>query len=225
MKKWLQFGFMAALVFFAGEIRLWANAGTIKTSVASWDAGSVLVGSQNTTSITITNTSSLMVTVNSLSVYGDSAFFSCCVTLPKAIPPHGIMTFGVKFLPTTVGSASATLTIISTATNKPTVVLGGTGLEHLVSLTWGASSSTTDQCWQNFTYLVYVSSTPEGPYMLITGSNTQNLYYTDTNVVSGSTYYYVVAAMADYIASASCPGLSQYGLISTFSNQTVATIP
>ncbi len=225
MKHCLQFAFVAVLLTLAGETPLWANAGSIKTNITTWNAGTVLLGSSNSTSITITNTSSIPVTVNSLSISGNSEFVSCCIALPKAIPPHGIITFGMNFVPTAVGGASATLTVLSTATNKPTVTLDGTGFQHSVDLTWGASSSTTDPCWQNFTYQVYVNPPNSGSFTMIPGSDTPNLFYADTNVVSGSTYSYVVTAMADYVASASCPGLSKTGLISAFSNVTTATIP
>ncbi len=225
MRKKLAFLAIAAIAVFCGGIPSWANAGTIKTNITTWDAGTVTVGSQNETSVTITNTSSLTVTIDSFSISGSSEFAACCVALPKAIPPHGILTFGIMFSPTVTGAASATLTVTSTATNKPSISLGGTGFQHSVDLSWGASSSTSSPCWQNFTYQVYVSATNGGPYSLISGSDTPYLFYTDTNVVSGNTYYYVVTATADYVAGSSCPGSSQSGIVSGYSNQTTATIP
>ncbi len=224
MKKRLFSLIAITAMFLAGEIPSWANAGTIKTSTTTWNAGTVVITYQNEVGVTITNTSSISVTIDSLSISGSTEFTTCCIVLPKTIPPHGTAMFNLVFAPTVEGGVSATLTVISTATNKPTVALDGTGFQHQVTLTWNASSSTSDPCWQNIAYVAYRSETSGGSYVPI-GSETPYLFYVDTNVISGTTYYYVVVTIADYTQGSSCPGSSASGVQSGYSNMTTATVP
>ncbi len=224
MKKWL-FSFVIATIFLAGEIPLWANAGTIKTNITSWNGGSVTVGLENYVFVTITNTSSISVTVSSIPISGSTEFGVYDITLPKAIPPHGTASFEMTFSPTAAGGATGTLTVVSTAINKPTISISGNGIQHSVSLSWGASSSASDPCYQNIGYETLRGTTSGGPYTPILASVTSGLSYVDLNVVSGTTYYYVEVATGDYVNGSNCPGPSATGETSAYSNETAATIP
>jgi fibronectin type 3 domain-containing protein len=75
---------------------------------------------------------------------------------------------------------------------------------HYVSLTWNASSSATH-------YNVYRSEIPGGFYGLI--GSTEKLTFTDLNIDSGTTFYYV------------CTAVDSAGRESAFSNEARATIP
>jgi fibronectin type 3 domain-containing protein len=114
----------------------------------------------------------------------------------------------IGFAPTTSGSASGTLTITSNASNGTfTVPLTGTGASHSVALSW------TDTGGQIAGYNVYRSTVSGGPYNRINGALDGTTSYTDSNVISGTAYYYTVTAV----------GTS--GLESAYSNQTTVTIP
>ena len=63
-------------------------------------------------------------------------------------------------------------------------------LSHTVSLTWTASVSPNING-----YKVYRGTASGGPYTLLTGSLLAGTAYTDTNVTSGQTYYYVTTAV------------------------------
>ncbi len=63
-------------------------------------------------------------------------------------------------------------------------------LSHTVSLAWTASVSSNISG-----YKVYRGTASGGPYTLLTGSLVSGTAYTDTNVTSGQTYYYVVTAV------------------------------
>jgi len=65
-----------------------------------------------------------------------------------------------------------------------------TPTQHQVALSW--TQSTTPGITSNN---VYRGTTSGGPYSLIYGSTTPITAYTDTSVVGGDTYYYVVTAL------------------------------
>lgn len=81
---------------------------------------------------------------------------------------------------------------------------------HTVALSWTGSTTTTVT-----SYNVYRSTTNGSGYQAIASvsANTNPLGYTDTNVVNGTTYYYVTTAV------------DSTGLESAFSNQATAVIP
>lgn len=82
---------------------------------------------------------------------------------------------------------------------------------HTVSLSWAASTTTTVT-----SYNVYRSTTNGSGYQVVASvpATTSPLAYTDSNVVNGTTYYYVTTAVD-----------SSTGLESSFSNQATAIIP
>jgi hypothetical protein len=118
-------------------------------------------------------------------------------------------TIGVTFTPSASGARSAALSVSDSATTSPqTVSLSGVG-SHDVTLSW-APSATVGVVGYN----VYrgntsggESSTPLNPAP-ISGSS-----FTDENVTSGVTYYYVVMS------------LTSDGVTSPASNESAATIP
>lgn len=79
---------------------------------------------------------------------------------------------------------------------------------HSVSLSWIASASPNIGG-----YKVYRGSVSGGPYIQVNASLTGATNYTDNNVSSGQTYYYVITAV------------SSSGLESGYSNESVARIP
>ena len=83
---------------------------------------------------------------------------------------------------------------MATATpSAPTLPAAPTGVKatangkRRITITWLASNGATG-------YNVKRSSTPGGAQTVV-GSNVTSLSFTDTNVVSKSTYYYVVSAV------------------------------
>jgi fibronectin type 3 domain-containing protein len=61
--------------------------------------------------------------------------------------------------------------------------------QHSVDLSWTASTSHVSG------YRVYVSAVSGGPYTLLTKGLVKGTTYTDTNVKSGKTYYYMVTSV------------------------------
>jgi len=193
------------------------NSGTISLNRTTWSAGSVPVGGQNKTTITVTNTGSVPVTVNAINESGSNEFGDAYI-LPVTIPAHGAWSFTINFTPTTGGSVSGTFTIKSTATNTPTVSVSGTGTQTVANLSWDASASASDPCWTNIKYIMYRGPATNGPFSNISGQLSA-LNFPDSSVQSGNTYYWQVTAIGDYTNSGSCPAATSLQAESPPSNQ------
>jgi fibronectin type 3 domain-containing protein len=114
----------------------------------------------------------------------------------------------VRFDPAVGGTATGEVSIVSSATNSPSVLsLTGTGI-HWVSLNWTASASP-----EIILYNVYEGTVSGGPYIRL-GSLTGTTYEDgESGLAPGSTQYYVVTAVDDT------------GLESSHSNEASVLIP
>jgi fibronectin type 3 domain-containing protein len=89
---------------------------------------------------------------------------------------------------------NGSVSIASNATNSPSAItVSGTGVAaaaHSVALSWTPSSSTVSG------YNVYRGTASNGPYPTkLNGSLVTAVGYSDSTVVDGTTYYYVVTAV------------------------------
>jgi len=107
-------------------------------------------------------------------------------------------------------SRSGTATVTITApTTAPAPTPTPTPTQHIVDLSWNLSTSPNTSG-----YNVYRGTTSAGPYSKInSGGLVASSLYTDSNVSSGHTYYYVVTAV------------DSSGAESGYSNQTQAVVP
>jgi predicted aspartyl protease len=187
------------------------TSGALTPSPASLNFGSVQVGSNQTLPETLTNTGGSAVTVTQVNPTG-TGFSVSGLSLPLVLAAGQHQAFNVTFTPVSVGSSSGNLTIISNASNSPTIEsLAGTGTpspQHAVDLSWTASAS------QNtIGYNVYRGGKSGGPYSKINSVLDASTLYSDTSVADGQTYYYVTTAV------------SSSNEESAYSNQTEAVIP
>jgi PGF-pre-PGF domain-containing protein/surface glycoprotein (TIGR04207 family) len=104
----------------------------INVAPSSLDFGEQFVNTQATEQITISNDGSEPLSVDSLSLSGDTGQFSVG-TKSLAVAPNESQTVAVKFIPTIADSASATLSI-ETPSESVGVNLTGTGVESDVSV-------------------------------------------------------------------------------------------
>jgi hypothetical protein len=120
---------------------------------------------------------------------------------PPVPPASGTMTIntlpGTVVVSGTYGGGAITEKFDSDANHPVTMTL--TGLIHAVVLSWAASTTP-----QVTSYSVFRSSSP-GIYGNTPLGSTGTLTYTDTTVLSGQTYYYVVQSVAG-----SCPSSPPY---------------
>jgi hypothetical protein len=140
-----------------------------------------------------------------------SGFTLSGLALPVTLSAGQSTSFNVAFAPTTAASYSATVTVTSNAVNSLTTIsLAGWGtapVTHSVTLRRTPSSSTF------VGFNIYRGTVPGGPYTQINSALVSTPTYTDTNVTSGQTYYYVATQ------------LNASGDQSAYSNETTAVIP
>lgn len=152
--------------------------------------GNVGDGGSSSLSTSITNNGNSNVTISSVITQG-IGFSASGVSGGMTLTPGQSATLAVTFAPTSGGAVSgASVTIASNATNSPTVIsLSGAGT-HAVNLSW--SPSTTGGVGYN----VYRggASGAEGATP-INSTALPGTGFSDANVISGQTYYYVVEAV------------------------------
>jgi len=101
--------------------------GSLSDSASSLSFGNVQVGSSSTQSETLTNSGGSTLTVSQANLTG-SAFSISGLTLPLTLIPGQSFTFGTAFAPTTGGSVSGNIAVMSNASNATlTISLSGTG--------------------------------------------------------------------------------------------------
>lgn len=187
-----------------------ASTLTLSLSSTNLSFGSVNTGTSATQTVIVTNTGNANVTISSIAATG-TGFSLSAPGIPATLTPAQSLTFSVIFSPTAAGSVTGTVTVSSNATGSPaTIALSGTGAQassHTVALSWSASTSTVSG------YNVYRSTTSGSGYVKLNSSLVSGLTYTDSNLLSATTYYYVTTA-----ADGS-------GNESAYSNQATTAIP
>jgi len=151
--------------------------------------GNITLGSDPILPVILTNTGSASVTISQATVTG-AGFSISGLSLPLTLAVGSNADLSVTFAPTAAGTVTGSVSIVSNASNSPTIEsLSGAGI-HAVSLSWNVSTS------QVAGYNVYRGTVSGGPYTrlnstLVTGS----AIYTDMTVQAGTTYYYVATAV------------------------------
>ncbi|HVO60700.1 MAG TPA: choice-of-anchor D domain-containing protein [Terriglobales bacterium] len=183
--------------------------GQLTITPASINFGNVVDGTTQVKGATLTANNG-PVTVSSASV-SQTEFSLSGLALPVTIPAGYSLSYSVIFAPLTTGTASANVSFSSNASNTPTSQsVSGSGTTpppHSVALNWTASGSSNV-----VGYNVYRGAAFGGPYAEI-NSGIAATADTDSTVLSGQTYYYVVTAV------------DSSGVESAYSNQVIATIP
>ena len=178
--------------------------------------GNVAVGTSGTATGQLT-AATASVTVSGVSVVG-SEFVIGGLSFPVTIPAGSSATYTVTFSPTSSGSAATTASFVSNASNAPTGVnLTGTAVAaptYTVGLSWTASGSTGVTGYYIYRALYNTSTSTCGSYTELNPSQSNaTTTYTDSNITSGDTYCYEVAAV------------NSSGEQSTDSNVVTAIIP
>ena len=100
----------------------------INLTPSSANFGNVAVGAMNSQTIQIGNPGTAVLTITQANVTGNG-FSTTGLTLPLSINPGATSTFNAEYQPSVTGTASGSVTIVSTAATSPsTVSLTGTGV-------------------------------------------------------------------------------------------------
>jgi len=173
-----------------------ADAGQLVADPPSLTFGTVAIGDNSSQTVTVT-ASGEGVTILQGTVTGPE-FSLTGPVLPVTLRAGQHASFAVRFTPSDTGPVAGRLSLASDAPNSPTTVaISGTGTpatlsppSHWVTLTWGASTS-----MDVVGYYVYRGTNSGGPYTRVAPSATVTTSYTDSTVVTGTTYFYVVTAV------------------------------
>jgi Abnormal spindle-like microcephaly-assoc'd, ASPM-SPD-2-Hydin len=180
---------------------------TISPTTLSFGSVTIGVGKSLTGSLSATGSS---VTISS-GTSSTSEFVLSGISFPLTIAAGQSASFTVTFTPQATGTASASATFASNASNTPgTESLTGTGAaapQHQVALTWDASTSSV------VGYNVYRGTAAGGPYTKVNSASDATTAYTDTSVTAGQSYYYLTTAV------------DSEGVESTYSNEVAVTVP
>lgn len=166
-------------------------------SPTSFSFGHVTVGESAAQSFTVTNAGNGEATIESASLNG-AGYQLAATPFPIPVKSGASVTLQVIFAPSSAGTSNGTLMLSTSNSSALSVTLTGLGVvpvQHTVTLNWMASPSIVDG------YNVYRGTQSGGPYSRITASPTPSTNYQDASVMSGTTYYYVVTAVASGIES------------------------
>ena len=178
-------------------------------STPNLNLGNVALGDTKSVTLTFTNATSSAVTIMTISISGPG-FNTSGIPSGTILNPGGIASLTVTFTPASTGPQTGSITVTSNAsTPHVTVSLQASGVpagDHAATLFWDASPSAVAG------YFVY-RSTDGGPYTRLNTTADTSLSYTDSSVVAGQTYSYVVTAV------------TSDDIESNYSNQATGTIP
>jgi hypothetical protein len=180
-------------------------SGTGAAALASLSPTSLAFGNQpvDVTSaaqtVTLSNTGNAALSITSLALTGTHASdFGQSNTCGSSLAPGANCTIAVMFTASVTGTEAASLSIADNSSGSPqTVSLSGAGM-HDVILYW--NPSTTPGVGYNVfrgTTSGGESTTPLNSSPVAAGcTSTTTCTYTDATVVTGTTYYYTVTAVA-----------------------------
>jgi hypothetical protein len=200
----------------AGVTTAAANGNAVLTN-AQFDAntssinlGNVALGDTKTATLSFTNSTNSSVTILNITISGPG-FGASGIPSGTILNPGQTATLSLTFTPASTGNQSGSITVTSNAQNSSiTVGLQASGVpasDHLAALSWVSGGSPV------VGYFIYRGTTSGGPYTRLNAAVDANTAYTDSAVVAGQSYFYVVAA------------IGPNSVESSYSNEVSATIP
>lgn len=167
--------------------------GALAVSPSTLNFGNVTVGNSSSLNGTL-SASNADVTVSS-AAWSGSGYSVSGITFPMSVPAGQSAKYTVTFTPPSTGTLPGSISFVSNASDsslKQTFSGAGsqTTTPHSVALSWNPSTSTVAG------YNLYRGTQTGGPYSTrLNSSLLPATSYTDSNVASGITYYYVSTAV------------------------------
>ena len=186
-----------------------SSTAVLTSTANSLNFSSVPVGSNSQQTVTLINSGNTDVNISAINLTGND-FTKGGTAAPVTLTPTQMADVIVTFTPT--GSATFTGSV-TVASNAPglTITLAGSGAagnSHTAILDWTASTTNTVTG-----YNVYRGQTAGGPYTKLMTSPLNAETFTDSSVLAGQTYFYVVTAV------------DASGVESSFSSEVSGIIP
>src|SRR6267143_2973703 len=164
----------------------------LTASPTSLSFGNVTAGSKSAPqTVTLTNYGNSSVSISQINVSG-SGFTASGLTAPLTLAAGQTASFSVVFASTTAGTAIGNVSLVSNATNSPTIALSASGVQPIPlarTLSWNPSLSAV------VSYNVYRGTQSGGSYQKLNSLPAPTTTYTDNSVLAGQTYFYVVTAV------------------------------
>jgi hypothetical protein len=165
----------------------------LTVSPASIAFGNVALNGSAVQQFTLKNEGNSNISISGDSISGTG--LSAAGLAAETLAPGQTAVVTAEFSPKTTGSITGGINILSNASNGASIAVPvtGTGVvaTRVVKLQWQPSTSTGV-----VGYYVYRSTVSGGPYTKVASSLTTGTSYSDSNVASGTAYYYVVTAVA-----------------------------
>jgi hypothetical protein len=179
----------------AGSLKGTGSTNLLSVTPSVVGFGNVSVGSPITQSLRLTDGGSASVAIKSASASG-TGFSISGLTTPQTLTPGESVNFTAEFNPKSVGTEAGAISI-ETEGSPVVIQISGVGVQKnqqqsealTVALSWDKSTS------QVVGYFVYRSSKPSGPYAKLNPQVSPETSYTDSSIVSGQTYFYVVTSV------------------------------
>jgi fibronectin type 3 domain-containing protein len=186
------------------------STGTLAVSPSALSFGNVAVGGSSSLTGTLSATNADVVV--SSAAWNGSGYSVSGITFPATVAAGKSTTYSVTFTPPAAGSSPGSISFASNASDASlTQSFTGDGTQssgsHSVALSWNPSSSSV------IGYNVYRGTQSGGPYSKLNSLLLSGTTYSDGNVQSGTTYYYVSTAV------------NSSNVESSYSNQATAAIP
>jgi hypothetical protein len=185
------------------------SVGQLSVAPTTINFGTVALGSSSNLTGTLTAATS-DVNVTSAAWNGQGYNVSG-ITFPVKVAAGTSVNYTVTFTPEAAGNSPGAISFVNDGSTSPVAeTLDGSGGQagvHTVGLSWHASTSSV------IGYNVYRGTKSGGPYQRLTTSPQPGTSYTDSTVLTGTTYYYVSTAVDSNLAE------------SVYSNQAQAVIP
>lgn len=168
-----------------------AGPGLLSVSPTTMNFGTVAVGkSANLTGTLTAGTSNVNVTS---AAWTGQGYNVSGITFPVTVAAGNSVTYTVTFAPQSAGDSAGSISFVSDGSDSPLNETfdgsGGQAGVHTVGLAWDASTSSV------IGYNVYRGTSSGGPYQLLTPSPQPDTSFTDSTVLTGTTYYYVATAV------------------------------
>src|SRR3989449_112990 len=158
----------------------------LTASPTSLSFGNVTVGSNSAPqTVTLTNSGNSSVSISQINVSG-RGFSAGGLTAPLTLAAGQTASFSVVFASTTAGSAIGNISLVSNATNSPTIALSASGVQPIPlarTLSWNPSLSAV------VSYNIYRGTQSGGSYQKLNSLPAPTTTYTDNSVLAGQHYF------------------------------------